>query len=209
MSINLVKGQKISLRKTGGDSLTNVCVGLGWDPVKEPQGGKGFFNRILHAVTHEAPQAIDCDASCFLLQDGTLRHTEDIVYFGHLLHSSHAVHHMGDNLTGEGDGDDEQILVDLAKLPAYYDRLVFVVNIYEAGFRHQDFGRIENAYIRIVDQKTGKEFCRFNLSDRAAYAGKTAMIFGSIYRRGNEWKFEADGTGTEDGSIAELANRYR
>ena len=84
-----------------------------------------------------------------------------------------------------------------------------MVNIYEAGFRHQDFGRIENAYIRIVDQKTGKEFCRFNLSDRAAYAGKTAMIFGSIYRLGNEWRFEADGTGTEDGSIAELANRYR
>lgn len=209
MSISLVKGQKISLRKNSGDALTKVCVGLGWDPVKPQAGGKGFFNKILHAIITEKPQDIDVDASCFLLQNDHIVHTDDIVYFGHLMHSTHAVHHMGDNLTGEGDGDDEQILVNLKDLPPEYNRLVFVVNIYHADTRHQDFGQIENCFIRIVDSRTGKEFCRFNLSDRTVYANKTAMIFGSIYRHDGEWKFAADGTATDDCSIAELANRYR
>ena len=205
MSINLVKGQKLSLKKEDGNSLTKVCIGLGWDPVKQGPG-KGGFLQGLFGSSNEPD--IDCDASVFMLKQGKLVDKNDIVCYFNLKHKSGAVRHGGDNLTGDGDGDDEQIQVDLSRVLSDYDRLIFVVNIYESARRHQQFGMIENAFIRIVDEHTGHEFCKFNLSDRAMYDGKTGMIFGEIYRHNDEWKFSANGTGTNDNSITEMGRRY-
>ena len=131
---------------------------------------------------------------------------KDIVYFGNLRHDSGCVIHMGDNLTGAGDGDDEQIAVDLASLPQSYDKIVFVVNIYDAYKRKQDFGMIKNCFIRIVDGRNNAELCRYNLSE--SYNGMTAMIFGEVYRYNNEWKFNPIGQATADGNLGELAKRY-
>ena len=140
------------------------------------------------------------------LQNGHLVDKADVVFFGNLRHMSGTVQHMGDNLTGAGDGDDEQILVDLAKMPQQYDRIVLVVNIYQAVQRKQHFGLIENAFIRLVDGKTNKEMCKYNLTEN--YSGMTAMIFGEVYRHNGEWKFSAIGQGTNDPGLGELVNRY-
>ena len=113
---------------------------------------------------------------------------------------------MGDNLTGAGEGDDEQITIDLANVPVEYDRIVIVVNIYQAVQRRQEFGMIRNAFIRLVDASNNKEILKYNLTEN--YAGMTAMIFGEVYRHNGEWKFSAVGQGTTDASLGELANRY-
>jgi stress response protein SCP2 len=113
---------------------------------------------------------------------------------------------MGDNLTGAGAGDDEQISVDLASIPAQYDKIVVVVNIYQAAQRNQHFGLIQNAFIRIVDGRTNSEILKYNLTDD--YSGMSAMIFGEVYRHNDEWKFTAIGQGTNDPGLGELANRY-
>ena len=118
-----------------------------------------------------------------------------------------SIRHLGDNLTGAGEGDDEQIIVELDKIPAEYDRIVIVVNIYEATQRNQHFGMIENAFIRLVDGKTNKEMCKYNLSEN--YSGMTAMIFGEVYRHNGEWKFNAIGQATNDPGLSTLVNRYR
>lgn len=196
MSISLQKGQKVSLSKDNA-GLSQVLVGLGWD--EAPRKRAGFFA--------PKPKPIDCDASALLLKNGKLADQSDVVYFGNLRHKSGTIQHMGDNLTGAGDGDDEQILVDLAKIPAEYDRIVIVVNIYQAVKRNQHFGMIQNAFIRLVDGRNNKEMCQYNLSED--YSGMTAMIFGEIYRHNGEWKFNAIGQGTNDPGIGELANRYR
>ena len=185
MSVSLQKGQKVSLSKENA-GLSQVIAGLGWDEVKRAR--KGLFA--------PKPQPIDCDASALLLRNGKLVDKADIIYFGNLRHKSGTVQHMGDNLTGAGDGDDEQIVIDLANLPAEYDRIVLVVNIY----------LIENAFIRIVDAKTNQEMCKYNLTED--YSGMTAMIFGEIYRHNGEWKFNAIGQGTNDPGLGELVNRY-
>ena len=195
MSVSLQKGQKVSLSKDNA-GLSKVMIGLGWDEVQQKK--KGFFSA--------KPQDIDCDASAFLLIDRQLRGKKDIVYFGNLRHPSGTVQHMGDNLTGAGEGDDEQILVDLAQVPSEYDRIVVVVNIYQAVQRKQHFGLIQNAFIRLVDGRNNTEMCRYNLTDD--YSGMTAMIFGEVYRHNGEWKFNAIGQGTTDPGIGELANRY-
>ena len=114
---------------------------------------------------------------------------------------------MGDNLTGAGDGDDEQIMIDLNAVPAQYDRLVIVVNIYQAVQRHQHFGMVQNAFCRVVDQKTNQELCRYNLTDN--YNGMTSMIFGEVYRHNGEWKFNAVGQGTTDPGLNELSMQFR
>ncbi len=194
MSISLQKGQKVSLSKESA-GLSSVMIGLGWDEVKRKGG---LFAR--------KPEPIDCDASAILLQGGHLRDKADVVFFGNLQHMSGTVQHMGDNLTGAGDGDDEQILVYLDRIPAQYDRIVLVVNIYQAVQRHQHFGMIENAFIRLVDGKTNKEMCKYNLTED--YSGMTAMIFGEVYRHNGEWKFSAIGQGTNDPGLGELVNRY-
>lgn len=201
MSVNLKKGQKVELRKETGDTLRLAMVGLGWDEVKRPR--ELFTPRKLFAPK---PADIDCDASAFLCINGRLTDKTDVVYFGNLTHKSGAVRHMGDNLTGAGAGDDEQILVQLGSLPAQYDRIIIVVNIYKAAERRQHFGMIENAFIRICDGDTGREMCKYDLSEN--YDGMTAMVFGELYRRGDAWKFNAIGQPTRDDSIGELANRF-
>ena len=201
MSVSLQKGQKISLSKKSA-GLSKVIVGLGWDEAQSGNSGGG----ILGSLFGGGSQAIDCDASAMLLQDGKLKDKGDIVYFGNLTHSSGTVRHMGDNLTGAGEGDDEQIMIDLASVPSKYDRIVVVVNIYEAVKRKQHFGMIRNAFVRIVDERSKKELCRYNLTDD--YSGSLALIFGEVYRHNGEWKFNAIGQGTKDPGIGDLAKRY-
>ena len=195
MAVSLEKGQKISLSKdASGNStgLRNVIVGLGWDAAK-----RGLFGG----------RSIDCDASVILLQGGRFVGDKDLIYYGHKDHKSGAVHHCGDNLTGDGDGDDEQIIIALDRVPAEYDKIVVVVNIYQAEARKQDFGLIQNAFMRIVNKDNNQEFARFNLSDN--YAGMTAMVFGELYRHNGEWKMNAIGQGTQDGSVSQLVRRYQ
>lgn len=194
MSISLQKGQKVSLSKDNA-GLSKVVIGLGWDEVQKKRG-----------LFAPKPQPIDCDASALVLKNGKLAAKEDIVFFGNLRHKTGTIQHMGDNLTGAGDGDDEQIVVDLAHIPAEYDRIVLVVNIYQAVQRQQHFGQIQNAFIRLVDARNNQEMCRYNLSDD--YSGMTAMIFGEVYRHNGEWKFNAIGQGTNDPGLGELVNRY-
>lgn len=195
MSVSLQKGQKVSLSKESG-GLSKVIVGLGWDEAKPAK--RGFFA--------PKPQPIDCDASAILLMNGKLCANDDVVYFNNLRHKSGTVQHMGDNLTGAGDGDDEQIIVDLASVPQQYDKIVVVVNIYQAVQRKQHFGMIQNAFIRIVDANNNKELCKYNLSED--YTNMTAMIFGEIYRHNGEWKFNAVGQATTDPGLGELVNRF-
>lgn len=195
MAVSLQKGQKISLSKDNA-GLSSVTVGLGWDEVQQK---KGFFAK--------KERAVDCDASAFLIRNGKLIGKDDIVYFAHLKHNSGSVVHRGDNLTGAGAGDDEQIMVDLDRVPYDVERIVFVVNIYQAVQRNQHFGMIRNAFIRIVDNRNNTEICRYNLTDD--YSGCMAMIFGEIYKHNNEWKFSAVGQGTPDSGLSELANRFR
>jgi stress response protein SCP2 len=195
MSISLQKGQKISLTKESS-SLNKLMIGLGWDQIKPAK--KGFFSA--------KPADIDCDASVIMLQDGKFLNMQDLIYFGNLKHSSGAVQHMGDNLTGAGDGDDEQVLVDLNKVPVSYDRLVLVVNIYSAVQRKQHFGLIENAFIRLVNHETNQEMCRYDLKEN--YNDMLSLIFGEVYRHNGEWKFNPMGQATLDPGLKELVQRY-
>lgn len=196
MSVNLQKGQKVDLTK-GNAGLKSLVVGLGWD---EAPKKFALFNK---------QEDIDCDASAILITESTgkLAGPIDVVYYGQLQHRSGAVRHCGDNLTGAGDGDDEQIIVELNKVPAEYNKIVFVVTIYQARERKQNFGMIRNAFIRIVDADTGSELCKYNLSEN--YDGKTAMIFGEVYRYNGEWKFGAVGEPTNDNGIADMAARFQ
>jgi tellurium resistance protein TerD len=200
-TINLQKGQKIDLTK-GNDGLTKILVGLGWDEVSKPKSGglRGLFGG--------GSAAIDCDASAILLDSqGKLTKKERLVYYGNLQSEDLSVRHSGDNLTGEGEGDDEQILVDLSKVQNDIHRIVFVVNIYDCTKRKQDFGLIANAFIRVVNPVGNQELCRFNLTDN--YTGKTSLVVAEVYRHNNEWKFGAIGEGTNDASLSELIRRYR
>ena len=203
MSVNLVKGQKISLVKEGG-GLKKVMVGLGWDEAAKPSG---FLSSLFGAK----PADIDCDASVLLLNAagklaGDVRNA--VIYYGNLRHVSGAVIHQGDNLTGSGEGDDEEIMVDLERMPADIARLVFTVNIYDANVRSQHFGMIRNAFIRIVDSASRRELCRYNLSEN--YEGMTGLIVGEIYRHGGEWKFSAVGQPVQNASrLDSIINMYR
>jgi len=198
MAVNLQKGQKVDLTK-GNTGLNKLMIGLGWDEADTPS--KGFFGMLFGGT-----QDIDCDASVFLLTNGKLANNNDIVYFGNLAHHSGAIQHQGDDLTGAGIGDCEQIMIALDKLPAKCDKLVFVVNIYNAVPRNQHFGMVNNAFMRVVDSQNGQELLRYDLSEN--YDQMTAMIFGEVYRHEGEWKFSAIGQPTKDPSLRELANRY-
>ncbi len=194
MSISLQKGQKVSLSKDHA-GLGKILVGLGWDEVQKKGG---FFA--------PKPQPIDCDASAIMLRNGKFVDKGDLVYFGNLSHHTGTVQHLGDNLTGAGEGDDEQIIIDLANVPQIYDKIVIVVNIYQAVQRRQHFGLIQNAFIRLVDARNNNEMCKYNLTEN--YSGMTAMIFGEVYRHNGEWKFSAIGQGTNDPGLGELTRRY-
>nr|WP_317412072.1 TerD family protein [uncultured Solibaculum sp.] len=196
MAVSLQKGQKVSLSKDNA-GLGVVVVGLGWDEAQPAR--RGLFA--------PKPRPIDCDASAILCVNGKLQDPKDVIYFNNLRHSSGAVQHMGDNLTGAGEGDDEQVIVDLSRLPEQYDRVIFAVTIYEARQRGQHFGMLQNSFIRLVDARGNKEMCRYNLSEN--YDGMTAMIFGEIYRHNGEWKFNAIGQPTNDEGLGSLVNRFR
>ena len=142
-----------------------------------------------------------------MLKNDKIVANSDVIYFGNLKSANGAVAHSGDNLTGAGDGDDEQIVVELNSIPAEFNRLVFVVNIYDAAKRKQHFGMIQNAFIRIVNGTTNQELLKYNLSDN--YSNQTTLITGELYRHENEWKFAAIGTGTQDVSLGEVIGKYK
>lgn len=202
MAINLQKGQKIDLSK-GSEGLAHIMVGLGWDEVERSSGG--FFGLFKSSE----PEEIDCDASVVVCDvAGKIMQSEDgLIFYNHLRHSSGAIIHQGDNLTGGGDGDDEQIFVDLKKMPSEIHKLVFVVNIYDANVKKQHFGMVKNAFIRLVDTDKKLEICRFNLSDN--YDGMTGLVVGEIYKYNGQWKFNAIGQPIREASrITTFVNMY-
>ena len=163
MPISLKKGQKVSLSKDN-PGLSRVVVGLGWDVNAFDTGGD-----------------FDLDTAAFLLGDnGKVTRAEDFVFYGNLRHPSGAVEHLGDNLTGAGDGDDEQIKIDLARVPENISHIAFTVTIYEADERRQNFGQVANAFIRIVDEAKGQEILRYDLGED--FSIETAAVFGELYR---------------------------
>jgi len=188
MPISLQKGQKVSLTKDN-PGLKKVLVGLGWDVNQYDTGG-----------------AFDLDTAAFLLGDnGKTASSNDFVFYGNLQHTSGSVQHLGDNLTGAGDGDDEQIKIDLSKIPANVSRIAFTVTIYEAEERRQNFGQMNNAFIRIVDESTGEEMLRYDLGED--FSIETAIVFGELYKNNDEWKFNAIGSGYQ-GGLAALCSNY-
>ena len=175
MAVSLSKGGNVSLSKEA-PGLKNVVVGLGWDP------------RVTDG------QEFDLDASVFLCgEDGKVRGDTDFVFYNNKVGGDGAVEHQGDNKTGEGEGDDEQVKIDLSSVPADVKKLAFAVTIHEAESRKQNFGMVSNAFMRVVNGDDGKELARYDLSED--YSTETAMIFGEVYRHGDEWKFKAIGQG--------------
>jgi tellurium resistance protein TerD len=179
VAISLSKGGNVSLTKEA-PGLTNIIVGLGWD---------------LRTTTGTD---FDLDASAIAVKaDGKVLSDKHFVYFNNLRSPEGAIEHTGDNLTGAGEGDDEQIRVDLAATPADIDKIVFPVSIYDAETRAQNFGQVRNAFIRVVNGQGGTEIARYDLSEDAST--ETAMVFGEVYRAGAEWKFRAVGQGYATG----------
>jgi tellurium resistance protein TerD len=179
MALSLSKGQNLSLTKTD-PSLKKMVVGLGWDP-RATDG-----------------QEFDLDASAFLLTaSGKIRTSEDFIFYNQKVSSCGSVNHTGDNRTGDGDGDDEQIKVDLSLIPADVQRIAITVTIHEAAQRSQSFGQVSNAFVRILNEESGKEVVRYDLTEDAST--QTAMIFSELYRHNGEWKFKAIGQGYAGG----------
>ncbi len=187
MSVSLVKGGNVSLSKEA-PGLESVTVGLGWD-VRATDGA-----------------AFDLDASCFLLNaEGKVRSDADFIFYNNKASACGSVQHMGDNLTGAGDGDDEKVAVQLTAVPADVAKIAFAVTIHEAEQRKQNFGMVSNAFIRVVNAKDDKELARFDLSEDAST--NTSLIFGELYRHNGEWKFRAVGQGY-DGGLGALARGF-
>lgn len=190
MSVSLSKGGKVSLAKAASEagvaSLTKVVVGLGWD-TNRYDGGAQF----------------DLDAAAFMLgANGKVRNDADFIFYNNK--NGQGVIHTGDNRTGEGDGDDEQIIVDLTQLPADVEKVAFTVTIDKADERSQNFGMVENSFIHIVDQNSGTELIRYDLGED--YSIETAVVIGELYRNNGEWKFNAIGSGFQGGLAALCAN---
>ncbi|MFJ5234159.1 TerD family protein [Kitasatospora sp. NPDC088391] len=179
MGVTLAKGGNVSLTKEA-PGLTSVIVGLGWD-VRATTGAD-----------------FDLDASALLCGDGgRVLSDQHFVFYNNLRSPEGSVEHSGDNLTGGGDGDDEQIKVDLSAVPPQVAKVVFPVSIYDAENRHQSFGQVRNAFIRVLNEADGTEVARYDLTEDAST--ETAMVFGELYRYGNEWKFRAIGQGYASG----------
>lgn len=188
MSINLSKGQKVDLTK-GNPGLKKIMVGLGWD-----------------VNAYDSGAAFDLDAAAFMLGVyGKCPTEKEFVFYGNLTHPSESVIHMGDNLTGEGDGDDEQIQIDLSKIPSNVEKIAFTVTIYDADQRRQNFGQVSNAFIRIVDETTNVELIRYDLGED--FSIETAVVVGELYKKDGEWKFNAIGSGFQ-GGLAALCGHY-
>ncbi len=179
MSVSLTKGENVSLTKQA-PGLTAVLVGLGWD-VRSTTGADFDLDA----------SAIACGA------DGKVLSDKHFIFFNNLTTPDGAIEHTGDNTTGEGEGDDEAIKVNLAGLGAEVDKVVFPVSIYDANARSQSFGQVRNAFIRVVNQAGGAEIARYDLSEDAST--ETAMVFGELYRNGADWKFRAVGQGYASG----------
>lgn len=178
--LSLTKGAKLSLTKKE-PGLKKILVGLGWD-TNRYSGGFDF----------------DLDASVFMLgKNGKVPSNDEFIFYGQTKYKNGSVIHTGDNRTGEGEGDDESIKVELSKLPDYIQKLVFTVTIYEADLRKQNFGQVDNAYIRIVNEETGNEICRFDLGED--FSIENSVNVGEIYLDEGEWKFEAIGAGYASG----------
>ena len=187
MPINLSKGQKVSLTKEN-PGLKKIMVGLGWD-VNAFDSGADF----------------DLDASAFLTgANGKCLTDQEFIFYGNLEHQSGAVVHLGDNRTGAGEGDDEQIEVDLSLVPANIERIAFTVTIYDADKRRQNFGQVSNSYCRIVDEATGEEIVHFDLGED--FSIETALVVGELYKHNGEWKFNAIGSGFQGGHAALCAH---
>ena len=187
MPISLQNGQKVSLTK-GNPGLSKVVIGLGWDVNQFDTGG-----------------AFDLDTAAFLLTDsGKVAKSDDFIFFGNLKHSSGCAEHMGDNLTGAGDGDDEQMKINLSLVPEHITRIAFTVTIYDAEVRRQNFGQVNNAFIRIYNETNGEELLRYDLGED--FSIETAVVFGELYKNNGEWKFNAIGSGYQGGLAALCAN---
>lgn len=187
MAVSLSKGGNVSLSKEA-PGVESVTIGLGWDA--RATDGADF----------------DLDASCFLLGDnGKVLEDKGFIFYNNLVSADGSVVHTGDNRTGKGDGDDEAITVDLTKLSPAIKTVAVAVTIHEAEKRKQNFGQVRNAYIRILNNKDGKEIARYDLTEDASV--NTAMLFGELYRHGNEWKFRAVGEGYKDG-LGPMAKNY-
>lgn len=187
MALTLQKGGNLSLTKTD-PSLTKILVGLGWDP--RATDGTEF----------------DLDASALLLgANGKVRGEADFIFYNQLKSVDGSVEHTGDNRTGAGDGDDEVIKVDLSRVPADVDKVIFVVTIHDADARKQSFGQVGGSFIRVVNEVSGAEVVRYDLAEDAST--QTAMIFAELYRHGAEWKFRAIGEGYA-GGLKALANNF-
>lgn len=202
MSINLKKDQVINLSKDlpltvgQGQGLSHVIVGLGWDPAKPK---RGFFGS-------KSSSNIDCDA--FAVECNSMYHIsnkdKDVISFMNRSNSNHSIKHGGDNLTGEGDGDDERIEIDLTKVQN--DKVVLAVNIYHGKNRSQHFGLLENAFIRLVNNDTNTEICKYTLD--STYDGAITVIFGELYKENGSWLFKAIGESVPYDSIGEMVRGY-
>jgi tellurium resistance protein TerD len=220
MAINLVKGQTIDLRKNDkGDTydLSRVTIGLGWD-IRKPEGG--FFKKMFAAKGED----FDLDAIAFLLDSNgkvaNLGRTvamndgrqvalvdSDVVFFNNQRHPTGNIWLTGDNRTGAGDGDDEQIIVNLDALDQRYDKVLFLCSIYMGTQKNQHFGLIENAFIRAVDAK-GKEIVKFNVSGDATYTNMRSVLFAEVYRKDGGWKFRAMGEGKPEDNFISILKQY-
>ena len=188
MGVSLSKGGNVSLSKEGGDGLDGITVGLGWD----------------ERVTDGAEFDLDAVAFC-LNEGGKVRSDSDFIFFNNLKTADGSIEHQGDNLTGGGDGDDEQIKFKLKSVPADVAKVAVCVTIHEAESRNQNFGMVSNAFVRVVNDADGKELARYDLSEDMST--ETAMVFSQVYRHGNEWKFKAIGQGFA-GGLGPLASSY-
>jgi tellurium resistance protein TerZ len=188
MAVSLSKGQRISLEKSGGGGLSKVRMGLGWDPAVAPKKS-GFFGSMFSGG---AAQDIDLDASCLLLD--AQKNLLDVVWFQQLQSRDGSIKHSGDNLTGEGSGDDEVVFVDLSRLPSDVAHLAFTV----CSFRGQTFNEVEGAFCRLVDDTNNTELAKFNLSEKGAHTG---VVMAIVSRNGAGWQMKAVGTPTA-GAVA-------
>ena len=188
MAITLKKGQKIDLTK-GNPGLKHIQLGLGWD-TNVFDGGEHF----------------DLDVSLFMVsKSGKVEHDEDFIFYNNLKHPSEAVEHLGDNRTGDGDGDDEEILVDFSKMPDYVEKIAVTVTIYEAKERRQNFGQVNNSYVRLLNSDNDEELLRYDLGED--FSIETAVVVCEIYKHNGEWKFSAVGSGFE-GGLEALCRNY-
>lgn len=187
MAVNLTKGQKIDITK-GNAGLNKILIGLGWD-VNKYDGEADF----------------DLDASAFILDaSGKVKNDSDFIFFNNSSGANGAVLHTGDNLTGEGEGDDEQIKMDLSSMPTDVEKVAFVITIHEAEERNQNFGQVSNAFVRVVDDAKGEELVRYDLGED--FSIETALIVGEMYKHNGEWKFAAIGSGYQGGLVSICKN---